>query len=427
MRLTVKSLDGKQFVIEVEPDIMVEDLKSSITQIKPEMVVARQKLVYQGRVLADGKPLSSYGVAENQFVVCMLVKPTAEQRAAAEAAAAAEEEAALGQAQEDEEEEDEEVSVGGEAEEEGYEQMVLDQAVVNQLVQAMGFPEDQVRAALQAAYNDPDLAVEYLMTGIPEGQGDEEEDDAPMSAAEMQQVQAMLQQAVANAGGAAASAMAIGGGAAAAAAPAAPATGGVDLMSVDLLAGLTGSASQPQPPQPSPLAALRQHPQFNQLKALVQANPAMLTQVMQQIGSQSPEMIEAIQNNPDEFLAMLNEPLDGVPPLSGSSAAAAVATSSPAAAASATATLTPSATAPAAAATSPASASSATASAAVGGGAAAGATSGVGAVAGGLTAADQEAITRLEALGFSRAMVVEAYLACEKNENATANILFDSM
>jgi len=306
MRLTVKSLDGKQFAIEVELSTMVEDLKATIAKNKAEMVVDRQKLVYQGKILADGKPLSAYGVAENSFVVCMLVKPSAEQRAAAEAA----EEAAA--AEEEEDEEEDEVSIGGEAEEEGFEQMVLDQSVVDQLVTAMGFPEDQVRAALNAAYGDPDLAVEYLMTGIPEGQGEGgmTEGDEAMTAAEMQQMQSMLQQAVANAGGGAPGAAAQAG--AQAGAQAAPS--GADLMSVDLLAGLTGAPpAQPQPPPPSPLAALRQHPQFDQLKALVQANPAMLTQVMQQIGSQSPEMIEAIQSNPDEFLAMLNEPIEPEP------------------------------------------------------------------------------------------------------------------
>lgn len=38
---------------------------------------------------------------------------------------------------------------------------------VRQLTE-MGFPEDQVTAALRAAMGNPDVAVEFLMTGIPD-------------------------------------------------------------------------------------------------------------------------------------------------------------------------------------------------------------------------------------------------------------------
>jgi len=115
---------------------------------------------------------------------------------------------------------------------------------------SMGFPESESKAALQAAYGNPDLAYEYLLQGIPA------------------QAQAASQSAPASASA----------------------------------SGSTTSIQQ-----------LRAHPQFNMLKQLIQTNPSSLPQVLNLIGQQNPSLLEAIHQNERDFLAMMNEPISATP------------------------------------------------------------------------------------------------------------------
>ena len=92
------------------------------------------------------------------------------------------------------------------------------------------------------------------------------------------------------------------------AAPAAPAAGGL----ASAPAGgpsTSGSATIGGGAPANPLADLRQHPQFAQLKALVQRDPAVLESVLAQIGSSSPALLNTINANRTLFVDMMNEPL----------------------------------------------------------------------------------------------------------------------
>ena len=122
----------------------------------------------------------------------------------------------------------------------------LPQEVVNSLT-GMGFPEAEVRHCLRAANGNPDIAVEFLTNGIPPGMQPGEQSQSNSSS---------------NSAG--------------------------------------GSGT---------LAGLRNHPQFNDLRRLVQSNPAMLQTVLTQIGQQQPELLAEINANPEAFLQLMNEPI----------------------------------------------------------------------------------------------------------------------
>ncbi|XP_037556696.1 UV excision repair protein RAD23 homolog B-like [Dermacentor silvarum] len=133
-----------------------------------------------------------------------------------------------------------------------------------------------------------------------------------------------------------------------------------------------------------PLAFLRFQPQFQQMRQVIQQNPQLLNAVLQQLGQSNPQLLQLISRNQEAFVRMLNEP--SPPPGAGSQGS--------------------------------------------GGGAPAGGLAGLGSGGapievnyGQVTPQDKEAIERLKALGFPEYLVVQAYFACDKNENLAANFL----
>jgi len=120
----------------------------------------------------------------------------------------------------------------------------------------------------------------------------------------------------------------------------------------------------------SNLSFLNSNPQFQRIRELIHSNPQLLQPLLQQLGQSNPELMEIISSNPDAFVRLLNEGMgedqqgdDGNPY--------------------------------------------------------------GGAVPIQISQEEAEAITRLEALGFERSLVIEAYFACDKNEELAANYLFN--
>ncbi|CAA2981890.1 ubiquitin receptor RAD23b-like [Olea europaea subsp. europaea] len=365
MKLTVKTLKGSHFQIRVHPTDTIMAVKKNIEDVqgKDNYPCGQQLLIHNGKVLKDESTLAENKVSEDGFLVVMLSKgknlgsggstlsqpaptsvPTSDPISAPEAppspamalkSVASASDAATA------------VDPPSDTYSEAATSLVANNNLEQTIKQIMdmggaSWDKQTVERALRAAYNNPERAVDYLYSGIPESA----EVALPLAQAAVDSVAAT---------GAAGAAPVLAG----------PNSSPLNLFPQEALSGAsaTGLGS---------LDFLRNNQQFQVLRSMVQANPQILQPMLQELGKQNPQLLRLIQDHHQEFLQLINEPVDGSEedifdePEQDMPHAVSV------------------------------------------------------------TPAEQEAIERMEAMGFDRALVIEAFLACDRNEELAVNYLLEN-
>ncbi|KVH96304.1 hypothetical protein Ccrd_001619 [Cynara cardunculus var. scolymus] len=405
MKVFVKTLKGTHFEIEVKPEDTVADVKKNIETVQgPDVYpAAQQMLIHQGKVLKDTTTLEENKVAESSFIVIMLSKlekelrsnaiqfasvttapcsddldsgartqfttkapsgeastaataPKAPQTSAAPVAPPATQAPSPAVVTHVSDRRPPSVppaipvsdpaSAVNVPSENVYDQAASNlvagsnlEGTIQHLLDMGGgiWDRDTVVRALRAAFNNPERAVEYLYSGIPEP-------------AELP-----------------------------------PAAGASPVPGVQ---AVNPTSQPPQATQPAAIPS--SGPNANPLDLFPQGLPDMGANapggaagnldflrnspqpMLQELGKQNPHLVRLIQEHQADFLRLINEPVEGGENVLGDLAAA-----MPQAV-----TVTPE---------------------------------------------EREAIERLEAMGFDRALVLEVFFACNKNEELAANYLLDHM
>ncbi|GCC29306.1 UV excision repair protein RAD23 homolog A-like isoform X1 [Chiloscyllium punctatum] len=371
MFITVKTLQQQTFKIEIDPEQTVQALKECIEAEKGTgFPVAGQKLIYAGKILSNDVRLKEYKIDEKNFVVVMVTKPKstpAETGSVSTVAPSSAQSQLEGEERQNTDDGSQaqtitsSVSISSSMPSSGSDILsnplsvsdlhpaqlsmidlmseprlqsdmsedlphddantttVTDTAYETMLSEiiSMGYEREQVVAALRASFNNPHRAVEYLLTGIPHSPVQE------------------------------------------------------SAMSHD--SHDSGPLSMPEQQAENPLDFLRDLPQFQNMRQVLQQNPSMLPALLQQLGRENPQLLQQISQHQEHFIQMLNEPIEDVTEIEGEMGAVGEDASQ-----SSYVQVTPQ---------------------------------------------EKEAIERLKALGFPEGLVIQAYFACEKNENLAANFL----
>ncbi|KAF9478646.1 UV excision repair protein Rad23 [Pholiota conissans] len=364
MKITIKTTQQKIFQVDVEPSETIADLKAKIytSQGHP---VAVQKIIYSGKILTDDKTVESCGFKEKDFLVLMVSKPKPTPAATSSTpAAVVEPPAQVAQPQ------------------------AAPAAAPTVPAETTPPPAQVPSSAPPPAFGDPSsflsgATLQNAINGMVEMGFPREQVLRAMRASFnnadraveylMTEIPAHLE---AEAAPPAAQPVSIPAAAPPAAAAPQPQPAGQPQNLFQLAqqqqqqqqqAGSAGPGGGPG--GQLNLEALRNNPQIQQLRQQMAANPNMIGPLIQQLAGQNPAIAQMIAQNPEALFQLLGVDIgdDGeeggqLPP---------------------------------------------------------------GAHVVSVTEEERAAIQRLEALGFERQAVLEAYFACDKNEELAANYLFE--
>nr|GLL32978.1 ubiquitin receptor RAD23c-like [Ipomoea trifida] len=304
-----------------EAKSLVADVKKSIETVQGSNVypASQLMLIHQGKVLKDGTTLEENKVAENNFVVVMMTKTIAPASSTSASTA----------------------PVSGDVYDQAASNLVAGsnlEGTIQQILDMGGgtWDRETVVRALRAAFNNPERAVEYLYSGIPESAEVPPAGGNPPPVLQPPNQEAQPQQA---------------------AQPAPVPSSAPNANPLDLF------------PQGLPNIASSNTGGANTLEFLRNSQQPML----QELGKQNPHLMRLIQEHQADFLRLINEPVEG----GEGNILGQLAASMPQAIQ--------------------------------------------------VTPEEREAIERLEAMGFDRALVLEVFFACNKNEELAANYLLDHM
>jgi len=393
MKITIKTLQQQMFTLDIGQDDTVLSVKQKIEQ-QEKHPIAWQKLIHAGKVLDDDTKVASYNISESDFLVLMVRKPAATTPAPAKttttpvqptstttpasapatsisstvtstpgptSTSAPSSSSPVTTASKPTDAKPTATTTTPQQGGTTTSTLVTGSEYENTVKQLcdMGFGKDEVVKALRAAFNNPERAVEYLMNGIPDisdapqPQAPRSPTTSPQQTTGTAQQQPQPQQAQPTLS------------------PTTP------LIPAHLLQPQQGQPQQGGQTQGGSgvFDFLRQHPQFNLLRQMIQQNPQLLQPVLAQLSQSNPGILQLINQHQQEFLQLLHEPVQG--------------------------------------------------------GGQGGNTGGGGGGPGPqyiqVSQEEKAAIDRLEALGFDRSQVIEAFFACDKDETLAANYLLEHL
>lgn len=334
MKLTIKTLSQSTFKIDIELDKTVKELKERIEKDHgKEYSCGSQKLIYNGKILADENKLDEYNIDEKKFIVLMITRPPPVVKAATSQSSTSS-------------------SVKKE-----------DLSSASAATTGSKPKDDKLKSSTNAASSTRSSTSNTSISTATPTPASQNSSSTTTLSANATTDRAAVTSRTTNSSSSSSSAM-------------------NDIFSM----------SEPQ--VASRLAELMTDPNFRQMQDVIQQTPQLLSSRIEELSTTNPDLYRFISENPDAFVNMLNHP-----PVRSSSR-----------------NLLPTSRDPASVVDDEQSSGQARDQRH------SPATDQTFLV--GVSEQDKEAIERLKELGFSEYLAIQAYIACEKDEQLAANLLF---